>query len=94
MTWCTANSTDSHQMNRGSRISPNIPREKEKSTAAPSWIPSPERSLAGPSTTRKDSALVVNALDMAIKNRQPPAGGIVHADHGVQFTSWAFTNKI
>ena len=31
---------------------------------------------------------------MAIKNRQPPAGGIVHADHGVQFTSWAFTNKI
>ena len=31
---------------------------------------------------------------MAIKNRQPAAGGIVHADHGVQFTSWAFTNKI
>lgn len=42
----------------------------------------------------QDSALVVNALDMAVKNRQPPAGGIVHADHGVQFTSWAFTNKI
>ena len=31
---------------------------------------------------------------MAIKNRQPAAGEIVHADHGVQFTSWAFTNKI
>jgi len=42
----------------------------------------------------QDSTLVVNALDMAIKNRQPPASGIVHADHGVQFTSWAFTNKI
>lgn len=42
----------------------------------------------------QDSALVVNALDMAIKNRQPAVGGIVHADHGVQFTSWAFTNKI
>ena len=42
----------------------------------------------------QDSGLVVNALDMAIKNRQPPGGGIVHADHGVQFTSWAFTNKI
>ena len=41
-----------------------------------------------------DSTLVVNALDMAIKNRQPPAGGIVHADHGIQFTSWAFTNTI
>ena len=23
-----------------------------------------------------------------------PPGGIVHADHGVQFTSWAFTNKV
>lgn len=42
----------------------------------------------------QDSTLVVNALDMAIKNRKPPPGGIVHADHGVQFTSWAFTNKI
>jgi putative transposase len=40
------------------------------------------------------SNLVVNALDMAIKNRQPAAGGIVHADRGAQFTSWAFTNKI
>ena len=44
--------------------------------------------------TTQDSNLVVNALDMAIRNRNPPAGGIVHADHGVQFTSWAFTNKI
>jgi putative transposase len=42
----------------------------------------------------QDSNLVVNALDMAIKSRQPSPGGIVHADHGVQFTSWAFTNKI
>jgi putative transposase len=46
----------------------------------------------------QDTNLVVNALDMAIKNRQPGAGagagGIVHADHGVQFTAWAFTHKI
>jgi len=42
----------------------------------------------------QDANLVINALDMAIKNRQPRPGGIVHADHGVQFTSWAFTNKI
>ena len=67
---------------------------KQKSTAAPSWTPSLERSSAGRSIMRKDSTLVVNALDVAIKNRQPTAGGIVHADHGVQFTSWAFTNKI
>lgn len=42
----------------------------------------------------QDSNLVVNALDMAIKNRQPAAGRIIHADHGVQFISWAVTNKI
>ena len=36
----------------------------------------------------------MNALDMAIKNRQPAAGGIVHADYAVPFTSWVFTNKI
>jgi putative transposase len=42
----------------------------------------------------QDSALVVNALDMAIKNRLPAGGGIVHADHGVQFTSWSFGEKI
>ena len=42
----------------------------------------------------QDSNLVVNALYIAIKNRQRAAGGIAHADHGVQFTSWAFTNKI
>ena len=44
--------------------------------------------------TVQNSNLVVNALDMALKNRQPAPGGVVHADHGVQFTSWAFTNKI
>ena len=42
----------------------------------------------------QDANLVVNALDMAIKNRGPAPGGVVHADHGTQFTSWAFTNKI
>ena len=35
----------------------------------------------------QDSNLVMKTLDMAIKNRQPPTGGIVHADHRVQFTS-------
>jgi putative transposase len=42
----------------------------------------------------QDSALVVNALDMAIKNLQLPACGIVHADRGFELTSWAFINKI
>ncbi len=33
---------------------------------------------------------MVNALDMAIRNRRPGPGGIVHGDHGTQFTSWVF----
>ncbi len=39
------------------------------------------------------STLVTNALGMAIQNRQPPAGTIIHSDHGTQFTSWAFTRR-
>jgi transposase InsO family protein len=44
--------------------------------------------------SRPDSARVVNALDMAIRNRRPKPGGIVHADHGTQFTSWVFGERI
>jgi putative transposase len=42
----------------------------------------------------QNSFLVINALDMAIQNRDPGPGGIVHADHGPQFTSWVFTDRI
>ena len=42
----------------------------------------------------QDAQLVVNALDMAIQQRSTKRGSIVHADHGVQFTSWAFTDKV
>ena len=34
--------------------------------------------------SKQDATLVVNALDMAIRNRRPEPGGIVHADHGTQ----------
>lgn len=44
--------------------------------------------------SRQDATLVVNALDMAIRNRKPKPRGIVHADHGAQFTSWVFGEKI
>ena len=40
------------------------------------------------------AALVTNALGMAIESRSPKAGTIVHADHGTQFTSWAFTSRL
>ena len=34
--------------------------------------------------SKQDATLVVNALDMAIRNRRPEPGGVVHADHGAQ----------
>jgi putative transposase len=37
--------------------------------------------------------LTTNALTMAIENRRSGTGLIVHADHGTQFTSWAFTDR-
>ena len=39
------------------------------------------------------AALVTNALGMAIQTRTPPAGAIIHSDPGVQFASWAFTQR-
>lgn len=44
---------------------------------------------------RQDSALVTNALGMAITNRNPDADRevVIHSDHGTQFTSWAFTHR-
>jgi putative transposase len=40
------------------------------------------------------SSLVTNALSMAITNRTPPAGTVIHSDHGTQFTSWAFSERV
>jgi putative transposase len=39
------------------------------------------------------ATLVTNALGMAIQTRMPPAGAIIHSDQGVQFASWAFTQR-
>lgn len=44
--------------------------------------------------SKQDAKLVVNALDMAIRNRRPEPGGIVHSDNGTQLTSWIFGEKI
>ncbi len=43
--------------------------------------------------TRQTTALVTNALGMALQNRCPRPGTILHSDHGTQFTSWAFTTR-
>jgi transposase InsO family protein len=39
------------------------------------------------------AALVTNALGMASQTRTPPAGAIIPSDQGVQFASWAFTQR-
>ncbi|MEW6546782.1 MAG: IS3 family transposase [Bacillota bacterium] len=38
--------------------------------------------------------LVLDALNMAIRNRRPAGGLIHHSDHGVQYTSLAFTRRL
>jgi putative transposase len=43
---------------------------------------------AAPST-----ALVTNALGMAIDQRRPHGNTIIHSDQGTQFSSWAFTRR-
>jgi putative transposase len=44
--------------------------------------------------TSQTAALVTNALGMAITNRRPGAGAVVHSDHGSQFTSWVFSQRV
>jgi len=39
------------------------------------------------------AALTTSALAMAIEQRSPPAGTVIHSDQGTQFTSWAFTER-
>lgn len=40
------------------------------------------------------TALVTNALGMAVSERRPGDGSIIHSDRGAQFTSWAFSHKV
>jgi transposase InsO family protein len=39
------------------------------------------------------ATLVTNALGMAIDQREPTEGTVIHSDQGTQFTSWAFTQR-
>lgn len=40
------------------------------------------------------TVLVTNALGMATRRRDPAGGLVIHSDRGVQFTSWAFSQKV
>jgi len=39
------------------------------------------------------ASLTTNALAMAIQQRRPPDGAVIHSDQGTQYTSWAFTQR-
>ena len=39
------------------------------------------------------AALPTNALAMAIEQRKPAKGTVIHSDQGTQFTAWAFTER-
>jgi putative transposase len=41
-------------------------------------------------STTADTALVNNAVNMAVADRNRSGTTILHADHGTQFTSWSF----
>ncbi len=44
--------------------------------------------------SRQAATLVTSALGMAISNRKPHAETVIHSDHGSQFTSWAFSERV
>ena len=45
-------------------------------------------------STTPDTALVNNAVNMAVANRNRCGSTIVHSDHGTQFTSWSFGENV
>jgi transposase InsO family protein len=53
------------------------------------------RKVVGWSIDRRPTAAMVNAaLGMAIEQRQPRSGALIHSDHGSQFTSWTFSQRV
>jgi putative transposase len=44
--------------------------------------------------SNQETSLVINALGMAIQNREPSDQTVIHSDQGTQFTSWAFTQRV
>jgi putative transposase len=53
------------------------------------------RSIVGWSIDNRQAAsLVMSALAMAVSRRKPRQGSVIHSDHGSQFTSWAFSDRV
>ncbi len=53
------------------------------------------RRVVGWSLDRRPTAAMVNAaLGMAIDGRRPDHGTLIHSDHGSQYTSWTFSQRV
>ena len=53
------------------------------------------RRIVGWSIDRRPTVAMVNsALGMAIEARKPTAGAVVHSDHGSQYSSWTFSQRV
>ncbi|TSD40553.1 DDE-type integrase/transposase/recombinase [Rhodococcus sp. KBS0724] len=89
----TASSPATSRTSCGSRISPNIPPAKVKYIALLPKDTFSRRVVGWSIDSSQTATLVTNALGMAISNRGPTPGTLIHSDHGVQFTSWAFTRR-
>ena len=44
--------------------------------------------------THQASSLVTNALPMALTDRTPTTGTVIHSDHGTRFTCWSFRERV
>ena len=44
--------------------------------------------------SRQTGLLVTNASAWRLNRRTPREGGVIHSDQGVQFASWAFSQKV
>jgi transposase InsO family protein/transposase-like protein len=53
------------------------------------------RKVVGWSIDRRPTAAMVNAaLGMAVEQRKPRRGALIHSDHGSQYTSWTFSQRV
>lgn len=53
------------------------------------------RRIVGWSLDRRPTAAMVNsALGMAVEARLPRRGTLIHSDHGSQYTSWTFSQRV
>jgi putative transposase len=92
--WSPGSSLVTHRTNCGSRTSPSIRLARASYCCA--VLDAHSRRVVGWSIDSRQatSLLVTSALAMAVKNRKPTTGTVVHCDHGSQFTSWAFSERI